>query len=85
MTYWSFLVEFPPLYIFAGNCASKGSAFNCAAGALMLERQMKYDCPNMENPTGATLCSATGRGDLQQICCVRHDCSGTTASVLLTR
>jgi hypothetical protein len=62
-----------------------GSAFHCAAAALMLKSQTRYACPIQENPHQIELCTSTEPSDLERIHCVKHDCSGERAVIELAR
>ncbi len=62
-----------------------GSAFHCAAAALMLRNQTRYACPVRDNPHRIELCTSTGPSDLERIHCVKYDCSGERAVIELAR
>jgi 3-oxoacyl-[acyl-carrier-protein] synthase II len=51
-----------------------GSAFHCAAGALMLQKQVRYSCPILDNPHCLKLCDKKEQADIQLITCVRFSC-----------
>jgi 3-oxoacyl-[acyl-carrier-protein] synthase II len=58
-----------------------GSAFNCAAGALMLRRQVYYANPVGENPHGMKLLEKGGASNIERIRCVRYNCHGEKAVI----
>jgi len=60
-----------------------GSAFNCAAGALMLKNRIKYRCPVQDNPHAVNLCLKTEPADIDYIRCIKNNCSGESAAVSL--
>lgn len=62
-----------------------GCAFNLAAGALMLRRQVCFAPPVADNPHGLTLVAGTGAASLAAIRCIGLECGGETSSVRLTR
>lgn len=62
-----------------------GSAFNCAAGALMLKRRTLYANPVQDNPHGLNLLEDTKQTGIESILCTRFDCNQERASILLTR
>jgi 3-oxoacyl-[acyl-carrier-protein] synthase II len=62
-----------------------GSAFHCAAAALMLKSRSRYACPITDNPHRIGLCTSTGPSDLERIHCVKYDCSGERAVIELAR
>lgn len=62
-----------------------GSAFNCAAGALMLKNRVKYRCPVQDNPHSVNLCLKTEPADIDYIRCIKNNCSGETSAVSLRR
>lgn len=51
-----------------------GSAFNCAAGALMLSKQMLYASPIIDNPHGLNIVNNTAPSNIELIRCVRYNC-----------
>lgn len=51
-----------------------GSAFNCAAGALMLRNQTLYASPVIDNPHGLNIVNNAGPCDIELIKCVRYNC-----------
>jgi 3-oxoacyl-[acyl-carrier-protein] synthase II len=62
-----------------------GSAFHCAAAALMLKNQIRYACPVQDNPRGLNLCTATEPAEIQNIWCIRQNCFGDTGIIKLRR
>ncbi len=62
-----------------------GSAFNLAAGALMLKRQKLYAAPQQSNPHALKIVTATGAAALETICTLNMNCSGERAVVRLQR
>ncbi len=62
-----------------------GSAFNVAAGALMLKRQVHYRAPVQDNPHGLRLLDDGGPARVASIRCIGCDCSGRQASIQLGR
>ena len=61
------------------------SAFNMAAGALMLKRQKGYAAPVQDNPHGINVLDRTGSRALNSIRCSGFDCFGDRASIYLSR
>jgi 3-oxoacyl-[acyl-carrier-protein] synthase II len=62
-----------------------GSAFNAAAGALMLKRQTRYAAPVLDNPHGVRLLSETGSGSIGAIRCIGFNCYADRSVLYLTR
>ncbi|MBI5874544.1 MAG: hypothetical protein HZB81_01625, partial [Deltaproteobacteria bacterium] len=62
-----------------------GSAFNCAAGALMLKKQMVYASPVTDNPHRINLINETKRFDIERIDCIRYNCYNEKAVVCLKK
>ena len=62
-----------------------GSAFTCAAGALMLKNQMRYASPVTDNPYGINILKITGRSDIERICCTKYNCYREKAVVCLKK
>ncbi|MCK4389427.1 MAG: beta-ketoacyl synthase chain length factor [Desulfobacterales bacterium] len=60
-----------------------GSAFHCAAGALMLKHQIRYACPVQDNSCGVNLCAVTESAEIKKIWCVRINCVHEKASIRL--
>ncbi|HDH05420.1 MAG TPA: hypothetical protein ENH01_06885 [Nitrospirae bacterium] len=60
-----------------------GSAFNCAAGALMLKEQIKYANPVRDNPHGLNIVSETKKDNIELIRIIRYNCYGNKAGVYL--
>lgn len=62
-----------------------GSAFNVAAGALMLQGQKYYANPVTANPHGIRLITETGQGRIGSIRCTGINCYGDRSAIYLTR
>ena len=62
-----------------------GSAFHCAAGALMLKHQVRYACPVQDNPCDVNLCTATQPARIGNISCVRYNCNHEKATIQLKK
>jgi 3-oxoacyl-[acyl-carrier-protein] synthase II len=62
-----------------------GSAFNAAAGALMLKQQTRYATPVQDNPHGVRLVTETGRGRIGSIRCTGINCYADRAAIYLMR
>ena len=62
-----------------------GSAFNCAAAALMLKNRMIYACPRQENNYAANICKKTKNADILSIECVKHNCFDEKAIIKLKK
>jgi 3-oxoacyl-[acyl-carrier-protein] synthase II len=62
-----------------------GSAFHCAAGALILRKQTRYACPVQDNPHGIELCTTTEEKKTEGIQCVKYNCFHEKAVVELRR
>ena len=62
-----------------------GSAFNCAAGALMMKKQKYYANPVMDNPHGINLVNDTGALDIELIRCIRYNCHSEKAAIYLRK
>jgi 3-oxoacyl-[acyl-carrier-protein] synthase II len=62
-----------------------GSAFNTAAGALMLKRQTRYATPVQDNPHGVRLLTESGSGRIDAIRCTGYNCYAERSVVYLTR
>ncbi|RJQ13945.1 MAG: hypothetical protein C4560_13205 [Nitrospiraceae bacterium] len=60
-----------------------GSAFNCAAGALMLKKQTVYANPVADNPKGLNIVGETGRSNIELLRCIRYNCHGEKAEIYL--
>ncbi len=61
------------------------SAFNVAAGALMLRQQRSYATPVQDNPHAIRLLTKTGGGSIGSIRCFGFDCYAEKSVVYLTR
>jgi hypothetical protein len=62
-----------------------GTAFHCAAAALMLRDGERFACPVTENPHGLDFPVASEPLELREIECVRYDCGGERAAVRIHR
>jgi 3-oxoacyl-[acyl-carrier-protein] synthase II len=61
------------------------SAFNMAAGALMLKQQVRYATPVQDNPHSIRLLTESGGGSIGSIRCVGYDCYEEQSVVYLTK
>ncbi len=62
-----------------------GSAFHCAAAALMLMNQTRYGCPVQDNPHRMRLCTSTEPSELEEIHCVKDSCTRGRVVIALER
>ncbi len=62
-----------------------GSAFNAAAGALMLKRQTRYATPVQDNPRGIRMLTESGGGPLETIRCTGYNCYAERTVIYLTK
>jgi 3-oxoacyl-[acyl-carrier-protein] synthase II len=62
-----------------------GSAFNCAAGMLMLKNQIRYGNPVKDNPHGLNILNDTRNGPVELIRCIRYNCYGSNAVIYLRK
>ena len=62
-----------------------GSAFHCAAAAVMLKNQTLYACPVRDNPHDARVCASTEQKNLERIQCVSYSCRDERAVIELSR
>ncbi len=62
-----------------------GSAFHCAAGALMLKKQIVYANPVHDNPHGIHLLKDTGHAQIALIRCIRYNCSSDKLVIYLKK
>jgi 3-oxoacyl-[acyl-carrier-protein] synthase II len=62
-----------------------GSAFNCAAGALMLRNQTLYANPVTDNPQGLNIVHDTVPCNIELIRCLRYNCFNEKAAVYLRK
>jgi hypothetical protein len=62
-----------------------GSAFNFAAASLMLKKQIAYECPVSDNPSGIKLCSAKSGAGIDRINCVKICSSGKTYTIKMQK
>jgi 3-oxoacyl-[acyl-carrier-protein] synthase II len=62
-----------------------GSAFHCAAAALMLTKQTRYGCPVQDNPHQMRVCTSTEPCDLEAIHCVKYSCTRGRVVIALGR
>lgn len=61
------------------------SAFNMAAGALMLGNQHLYASPVDENPKGIQLLTTTGSSRVGSVRCIDYDCTGEKKTIYLKK
>ncbi|HUI45034.1 MAG TPA: beta-ketoacyl synthase N-terminal-like domain-containing protein [Nitrospirota bacterium] len=73
------LAAYSPLF----GTMMTGSAFNVAAGALMLNKQRYYPNPVQDNPRGLRILTDSGPAHIASIECVGYDCHSTRAAVRL--
>jgi 3-oxoacyl-[acyl-carrier-protein] synthase II len=62
-----------------------GSAFNVAAGALMLKQQTRYATPVQDNPKNIRLLSESGSGRIESIRCLGVNCYAEKSEIYLSR
>jgi 3-oxoacyl-[acyl-carrier-protein] synthase II len=62
-----------------------GSAFNAAAGALMLKQQTRYATPVQDNPQGIRMLTESGSGPLETIRCTGYNCYAERTMIYLSR
>jgi 3-oxoacyl-[acyl-carrier-protein] synthase II len=62
-----------------------GSAFNCAAGVLMLKNQVCYANPVRDNPHGIKLLNNAGSINIELVRCIRYNCQGEKAAIYLKK
>ncbi|MBU2623235.1 MAG: hypothetical protein KKD92_13045, partial [Proteobacteria bacterium] len=62
-----------------------GSAFNFAAASLMLKKQIAYESPVPDNPSGAKICSSDFSAEINEINCVRICRSEKTAVIKIIK
>ncbi|MBI4682730.1 MAG: beta-ketoacyl synthase chain length factor [Nitrospirae bacterium] len=62
-----------------------GSAFNCAAGVLMLKNQTCYANPVKDNPRGINLLDDAKYYNIEFIQCTRYNCNGENAFIYLRK
>jgi len=75
------VASYTPLF---GSIMS-GSAFTCAAGVRMLEKQMIYASPVKENPHGLNIAAETRPGVIELLRCIRYNCYGNKAVIYLRK
>ncbi len=75
------VASYTPLF---GSIMS-GSAFTCAAGVRMLEKQMIYASPVKENPHRLNIAGETRSCLIELIRCIRYNCYGKKAVVYLRK
>jgi 3-oxoacyl-[acyl-carrier-protein] synthase II len=73
------LAAYSPLF----GTMMTGSAFNVAAGALMLSKQRYFPNPVQDNPQGLRILTDSGSANIAAIECVGYDCHSTRAAVRL--
>jgi 3-oxoacyl-[acyl-carrier-protein] synthase II len=62
-----------------------GSAFNMAAGALMLQRQVRYAAPVQDNPHRIKLLTGAETGPVTSVRCIGINCYAERSVLLLRR
>jgi len=62
-----------------------GSAFHCAAGALMIKKQMQYASPVSENPHAVNLVADTRPARIDLIRSIGYNCSSDSAVICLKK
>jgi 3-oxoacyl-[acyl-carrier-protein] synthase II len=62
-----------------------GSAFHCAAGALMIKKQMQYANPVIENPHGLNLVNGSRPARIDLIRSIGYNCSAESAVIRLRK
>jgi 3-oxoacyl-[acyl-carrier-protein] synthase II len=62
-----------------------GSAFNVAAGALMLKQQTHYATPVQDNPKNISLLTDTGNSRIGSIRCMGYNCYAELAEIYLSK
>jgi len=62
-----------------------GSAFNCAAGALMLRNQKVYANPAADNAHGLNIVTDTVSCNIELIRCIRYNCYGNRADIYMRK
>ena len=62
-----------------------GSAFNCAAGALMLKNSVCYTNPVKDNPRGIHILEESEQSEIELIQCIRYNCNGNKAVIYLKK
>ncbi len=60
-----------------------GSAFNCAAGALIMRNQTVYSNPVTDNPHGFNIVNNTRPCNIELIRCIRYNCLDEKAEIIL--
>jgi len=73
------LAAYSPLF----GTTMTGSAFNVAAGALMLSKQRYYPNPVHDNPQGLRILINSGPAHIASIECIGYDCQSKRAAVRL--
>ncbi|HAR44983.1 MAG TPA: hypothetical protein DCS05_02105 [Nitrospiraceae bacterium] len=62
-----------------------GSAFSCAAGALMLKEQRCFASPVPDNPRGLAIVREPADSSIEFIRCIRYNCSTDRAVIELKK
>ncbi len=62
-----------------------GSAFNAAAGALMLKQQASYAAPVQDNPHGIRLLTESGSSHIESIRCTGYNCYAERSVIYLKK
>ncbi len=62
-----------------------GSAFNCAAGALMLKKKIYFPSPVTCNPNNINLLNDACGSDIELISCISYNCFSKSVAIYLQR
>ena len=62
-----------------------GSAFNCAAGALMIKKQVQYANPVLDNPDGLNLLNASGPAGINLVRSIGCNCHDENVIIYLRK
>lgn len=62
-----------------------GSAFSCAAGALMIRDQMRFSSPLADVRAGLIIPEETGEYPVEKIQCIRYNCKAEKAVISLKK
>lgn len=62
-----------------------GSAFNCAAGALILRNQTTYANPVTDNPYSLNIVKNTVPSNIELVKCIRYNCFAEKANIYLRK
>jgi 3-oxoacyl-[acyl-carrier-protein] synthase II len=61
------------------------SAFNIAAGALMIKKQFLYATPVQDNPFGVRLLTESGNSPVKSVCCRGYNCYNEVIEIILNK